>query len=332
MKKPVIPGTPLCVSAVCLGTAKFGAQTDEKSAHRLLDAFYDGGGRMLDTANVYGRGVDGTNLSERIVGRWLRRGGHSGMIVATKGGHYDFQTPERSRVTRADVFADVEESLRALGVASIDLYWLHRDNPELPAGEIVEFCEELARAGKIRCYGASNWTLPRLKEAQAYAAAHGCAGFCAVSNRFSLAEVPSDGRADAAGLVTTDAAYYRFHRESGFPLVPYSALAFGFFEKLRRAGAAVLNGRLAVENRAGLSEPAWQTLDTPANARRYELLLAIAAETGLTMTDLAVAYHTSQPFTDIPVVAVSDETQLGELLRAASATLDGRTLDRLDEA
>lgn len=332
MKKTVIPGTLLRVSAVCLGTAKFGAQTDEKSAHRLMDAFYDGGGRMLDTANVYGRGVDGTNLSERIVGRWLRRGGRGDMVVATKGGHYDFQTPERSRVTRADVFADVEESLRALGVSAVDLYWLHRDNEDLPAGEIVEFCEELARAGKIRCYGASNWTLPRLKEAQAYATAHGCAGFRAVSNRFSLAFVSSDGRADAAGLVTTDAAYYRFHRESGFPLVPYSALAFGFFEKLRRAGAAVSGGRLAVDGCAGLSEAAWRTLDTPVNARRYALLQEIQEQTGLTMTDLAVAYHTSQPFTDIPVVAVSGEEQLAALLRAASVTLDGRILDRLDEA
>ena len=332
MKQTVIPGTPLRVSSVCLGTAKFGGQTDEKSAHRLLDVFYDGGGRMLDTANVYGRGVDGTNLSERIVGRWLQRGGHGDMVVATKGGHYDFRTPDRSRVTRSDVFADVDESLRALGVSVIDLYWLHRDNEALPAGEIVEFCEALVRAGKIRCYGASNWTLPRLREAQAYAAAHGCTGFCAVSNRFSLAFVPSDGRADAAGLVTTDAAYYRFHRETGFPLVPYSALAFGFFEKRRRAGATVSDGRLSVAGRAGLSEAAWRTLDTPVNARRYALLLSIQAETGLTMTDLAVAYHTAQPFTDIPVVAVSDEAQLGELLRAADVVPDADTVGRIDRA
>ena len=140
MKQTVIPGTPLRVSAVCLGTAKFGGAVSESDAFRLLDAFCDGGGRMIDTANVYGRAVDGTNLGERIIGRWLRRGGHDGVTVATKGGHFDGKAPSVSRVTREAVFADVEESLQTLGVPAIDLYWLHRDNEQRPAGEIIEFC------------------------------------------------------------------------------------------------------------------------------------------------------------------------------------------------
>lgn len=330
MKQTVIPGTPLRVSAVCLGTAKFGGAISESDAFRLLDAFCDGGGRMIDTANVYGRAVDGTNLGERIIGRWLRRGGHDGVTVATKGGHFDGKAPSVSRVTREAIFADVEESLQTLGVPAIDLYWLHRDNEQRPAGEIIEFCEELVRAGKIRCYGASNWTLPRLQEAQAYAASHGCGGFCAVSNRFSLAYVPSDGKADGAGLVTTDEAFYRYHCETGFPLVPYSALAFGFFEKLACAGVTAADGRFESLERAGLPEHMLRELATPVNARRYALLRQIQAETGLSMTDLTVGYHTSQPFTDIPVVAVRTTEQLDALLHAGSLTLSGETIGRIN--
>lgn len=297
------PGTDLTVSPLCFGTAGFGSSIDEKNAHSLLDAYADAGGRMIDTARVYGGGV-----GEEIIGRWLQNGGRGKVVVATKGGHYDHRGFAFSRVTHADVFADVETSLRLLHTDTIDFYWLHRDNTALPVAEIAGFMHDLVRAGKIRYWAISNWEQARAAEAYAL-------GAKAVSNRFSLAKVPSDGRADQNGLVATDDDFYRFHRESGLPLVPYSALAFGFFEKLVRAEAFVQDETIVCDT-ARIAPSLLSSLGTPENARRFQNLTRLCAETGRTVTDYTVGFHLAQPFPDIPVIAARTADQLLPLLAA----------------
>ncbi|MBE6954001.1 MAG: aldo/keto reductase [Ruminococcaceae bacterium] len=302
------PGTDLTVSALCFGTAGFGSSIDEKTAHSLLDAYTDAGGRMIDTARIYGGGV-----GEEIIGRWLRSGGRGKAVVATKGGHYDHRGPSVSRVTSADVCADVETSLRLLHLDAIDFYWLHRDNSALPVAEIAGFMNELVCVGKIRYWAISNWEQDRAAEAYTL-------GAKAVSNRFSLAKVPSDGRADQNGLVATDDEFYRFHRESGLPLVPYSALAFGFFEKLTRAGASVQDGTIVCDT-AQIAPSLLSSLGTPENARRFQTLTRLCAETGRTVTDYTVGFHLAQPFPDIPVIAARTTDQLLPLLSACESPI-----------
>ena len=85
------------------------------------------------------------------------------MIVATKGAHYSFENPGRSRVNREDIRADLDESLRTLGTEVIDFYWLHRDDPEKPVEEIVDILEEMQKEGRIRYFGFSNYRTDRLK-------------------------------------------------------------------------------------------------------------------------------------------------------------------------
>ena len=301
-----LPGTDLTVSELCLGTAGFGSSIEEATAFSLLDAFTDRGGNFIDTARIYADG-----LGEEIIGKWLAAGGRSKAIVATKGGHYDHRGFAFSRVTRTDVIADVEVSLRKLRTDCIDFYWLHRDNTALPVGEIAVFCNDLVRDGKIRAWGISNWTLSRADEACKL-------GAKAVSNRFSLAHVESDGSADENGLVTTDTALYRWHIESGIPLVPYSALAFGFFEKLAAQNAPVADGGIAVSD----LPKRLQSLLTPENARRYAQILQICAKYGCSVTDCTVGFHFAQPFPVFPVIAARTSAQLESLLAAGEYPFD----------
>ena len=149
----------------------------------LLDAFVAAGGTCLDTAHIYGGGK-----SERAVGNWLNRGNNrEKMVVLDKGAHHDSSGP---RVNPEAILADLTESLNRLQIETIDLYLLHRDDPNVPVGPIVECLNEQYRFGKIRAFGGSNWTTERIQEANNYAGMYGLKPFVASSPHLSLA-VPS---------------------------------------------------------------------------------------------------------------------------------------------
>ena len=151
MKYIQLNDTDLNVSRICLGTEGFGDKTDQEKSFEILDDFVRAGGNFIDTANVYCKWLEGHgNCSEQIIGKWLKdRGAEGKVIVATKGAHYSFEDPGRSRVNREDIRADLDESLRTLGTEVIDFYWLHRDDPEKPVEEIVDILEELKKDGTI---------------------------------------------------------------------------------------------------------------------------------------------------------------------------------------
>ena len=96
--------------------------------------------------------------------------GYAGkMIVATKGGHYSFGDPDHSsRINRKEIREDLDESCRTLGTNVIDMYWLHRDDPQKPAEEIIDILEELKKEGRIRYYGFSNYRTERLQMIEKY--------------------------------------------------------------------------------------------------------------------------------------------------------------------
>ena len=156
MKYIKLHDTSLVLSNICLGGGSFGTGLSESQTFEILDAFVEAGGNFADTANVYGKWAeDGKNHSEELIGKWIKsRNAYGKIIIATKGGHYDLSTPQLSRVNRSEVQKDIEESLKSLGIDSIDFYWLHRDNESKPAEEIIDFMEAFVKEGKIRYYGA----------------------------------------------------------------------------------------------------------------------------------------------------------------------------------
>ena len=163
MKYVTIPNSDLRVSQICLGSADAGASVTPKDAFSLFDAFVAEGGNFLDTAHVYSNWIPNTkSTSEKLIGQWLRKSGmRNDIVIATKGAHPELTSMNVSRLSADDIALDVSESLEYLQTDMIDLYWLHRDDVHIPVDEIIDALNEQVKAGHIRYFGCSNWTISR---------------------------------------------------------------------------------------------------------------------------------------------------------------------------
>lgn len=317
MDKYRFADTDLEVTRIVMGTGNFKEKLDKKSAFRVLDTYLDAGGNFLDTANVYCRWLPDTeNCAEQFLGEWFRRTWNRGKVVlATKAGHPHVRTG-KWRVDAEHLRQDLEESLLTMDVDHVDMFWFHRDNTDKPIEELIDIGETFVKEGKTRYYGASNFTLPRMKEALAYKEKTG-KGFTALSNQWSLA-YPNPGyklNGDMS-LEGIDSEYYRWLCETGFTLVPYSATAGGFFNKaLTGRLSDVLKGGYVNERNMDLA----YTLETMAE--KYET----------TPITISVAILLEQPFQVLPVTAVSGPEQLLETLKADSLKLEKEDIETLSK-
>lgn len=316
MRYETLPGTGLQASVLCMGSTYFGSNTPEPLVFELLDAYADLGGNFIDTARMYGdfsRDIPG--LSEACIGRWMKaRGNRQQIVLATKGGHPPLRHMDQARLDRNALTYDLTESLRALQTDHIDLYWLHRDDPDRPVADILETLNGFVRAGYVRAFGASNWKPERIYEANRWAAGHGLMGFVANEPQWSLAR---QDEVEDPTLVQMDSALYRFHCESGLTCVPFSSQAKGFYIKLSQLGAE------------GLSDKARRRYLTEHNLAIYRVLEQLTQETGLSVGALALAYLTSQPFPVFPIVGVSQTRQVAALAEAGEARLSPEALEQL---
>jgi aryl-alcohol dehydrogenase-like predicted oxidoreductase len=283
-----------------LGTARFSkAPLDTSTA--LFDAWVEAGGNVIDTGRQYGN-------AETIVGRWLRgRGRRDDVVVLTKGGHYDLDTG-RQRITPADITADLEESLRQLGVDTIDLYLLHRDDPSQPVGPILETLNEHRRAGKLRAFGGSNWTHARLDEARAHAEANGLETFACSSPQLSLA-VPSEPPWPGCISIHEPDALAWYARTQ-LPVFSWSSQAAGFF--------------------AGVDSDLTRVYRTADNAERLRRARELAERKGCSPTQLALAWTAHQPFPTYAIVGPADADEIGESIVALDVELPPDEADWLD--
>lgn len=309
-----IPGTDLKVSSICLGTGGLGSSLDREQSFDLLDALVAQGGNFLDSAKVYADWLPGErSTSERTVGRWMKaRGNRAQIIVGTKGAHPDLSSMPISRLSAADIAHDVDASLEHLQTDYIDLYWLHRDDPNKPAGEIIESLNIHINAGKLRYIGCSNWRAERIAQANDYAAAHGLKGFVANQMLWSLAAVNPDGIPDKT-LVWMDEGLRDYHQQTGMAAIPYSSQANGLFSKMAQ-------GRLPAT--AGMY---W----TDENQKRLLRIQELAGQLGLTITQVVLGYLTSQPFCTVPIVGCHTYSQLADSLSAADVHLTQEQLQFL---
>ena len=174
-----VPGVGKKVSRLVQGAINVNPDTKDET-FPLLDAVLEMGCTTFDTARIY---CGGTN--EKAVGEWVNsRGIREDVVIIGKGAHHS----ERRRVTPADITADIEKGLAEFEFDYIDLYILHRDDPNVPVGPIVECLHEHKEAGRINAYGGSNWTHERVAAANEYAAEHGLTPFVVSSPNFSLAD------------------------------------------------------------------------------------------------------------------------------------------------
>ncbi len=305
--RTLVPGMAE-VSPLCIGTVNYGTAMGESACFAQLDAFAAAGGNFADTAHVYGDWKEGSRgKSERVLGTWLRKSGAKGFVIATKGAHPRLDTMDVSRVTPGDIRRDVSESLENLGVDAIDLYFLHRDDPTVPVGEIIGLLETLRGEGMIRAYGCSNWTLPRIREAARCARETGALGFKCNQLLWSLADVRMAALGDPT-MVAMDAETYAYHSETGLSAMAYMAAGKGYFARLA-AGGSVPQALTALYGGA-------------SNRAIYEKLLEYAARTGKTVAQLSLMYLMAHPFASVPIASFDDAAQLQDALAACGSPPD----------
>lgn len=234
MRSFFLPGTDIPVSAFVLGTDYYGKTIPTEDAFSLLDGYYSLGGRTLDTAHVYSDYLPGEkHSSEKTIGRWLRESGKRQYVtLCTKGGFPDLSDRSISRLGREEVRRDLTESLLCLGTDHVDVYWLHRDDPAVSCGEFIQYLEEFKREGLIRAYGFSNFSVPRIREADDCSAALGIGPVPAVQIKWGLAKT-APGRNYDNTLAEMDDLYYEYLSSTGKALFAYSSQAKGFFSKLK---------------------------------------------------------------------------------------------------
>lgn len=302
MKTWRIPGTDLDVSMLSLGSAGWPASTVSDAQIALIDAYRDAGGNFFDTAHIYACWLPGgAGCAERALADYFRRrGGRDRCVVATKGGHPGwpgyrtvdhYMAPER-------VAADIDDSLGRLECETIDLYWLHRDDPRMGVGEIVEYLNREVKRGRIRWFGGSNWSAERLAEANQYAAAHGLQGFSASQPEWNLAQL--NAGADPT-LRFFDEADRRWHQRSGMPVMPYTPNAQGYFATAGQRGR--------------------ERFDNPVSRQRLARARQLADELGRTPGQIALAYLMNHPFPVIPILGTGKPDHLAEAVAAAEIHL-----------
>lgn len=311
MRTVRLPNTNLDVSTLCLGTGQFGSELDRAASWALLDAFVDAGGNFLDTANVYGDWVAGTkSSSEKMIGAWLAaRGQRDRVIIATKGAHPLLSSMEVSRCAPHEIIHDIEQSLGHLQTDVIDLYWLHRDDPTRPTGEIIETLAGQVKAGKIRYFGCSNWRVERIATANAYAQAHALPGFVADSMLWNAAKLDITALPDKT-MVAMEPALYHYHVEKKLAAVPYSAQAHGLLHKLAAGDHASIRA-----SHNAIYPPV-------ANQRRALAVQILAQELGVSITGVILGYLHSQPFVTVPIIGARTLSHLHDSLAGDGVWLD----------
>jgi aryl-alcohol dehydrogenase-like predicted oxidoreductase len=321
MRSICLPNTTLQVSSLCLGTGDFGSKLDQAASWRLLDEFVDAGGNFIDTANIYGDWIPGTkSSSEKVIGAWLAaRGKRERMVVATKGAHPLLASMHVPRCAPHEIVHDIEQSLGHLQTDVIDLYWLHRDDPARPTGEIVETLAAQVKAGKIRYVGCSNWRVERIRTANAYAAIHGLPGFVADQMLWNAAVLDAAALPDKT-MVTMDLALYAYHQESKLAAIPYSSQANGLLHKL------------AAGNEAAIRPHQRTIYPIGANQARADAAQALATELGVSLTGVVLGYLQSQPFMTIPIIGAQTLPHLHDSLAGDGVHLSPVQMATLDAA
>ncbi|MHC4699429.1 MAG: aldo/keto reductase, partial [Planctomycetota bacterium] len=275
-----IQGLPRPLPRIIFGTLPL-VNADE-ATFSLLDSVVAMGCYAFDTANVYGDGA-----SEQVIGDWMQaRGNRSDVIIIDKGAH---PARERDRVDPENIKQDLQQSLRRLKTDYIDLFLLHRDDPAVPVGPIIDLLNDLKNEGRIVLFGTSNWTCRRLREAAEYAQETGLSTFSVASNQYSLAVQHDDPYPGTLSVNSAgDDSEWRWYNETQFPLLAWSSLARGFF-----------SGKFSRDNLAAFTDP--QSLISircyarEDNFVRLDRARQLADAKAATVSQIALAYVFQQP-------------------------------------
>jgi predicted dehydrogenase/aryl-alcohol dehydrogenase-like predicted oxidoreductase len=266
MKYGRVEGIDKDVSRLVMGCDN---QLTFSHAAAMFDDFWERGGNAFDTGYIYGGG-----LQERLLGEWVKaRGVREEVMIIGKGVHPPHCNPES--LTR-----QLHETLDRLQTDYVDLYAMHRDNLDIPIGDWMEVLNEHLRAGRIRAFGGSNWSIERVAAGNAYAKEKGLVGFSALSNNFSLARMVSPVWGGC--VAASDPESRAWLTEHQLPVFAWSSQARGFFIRGDRSFTA--------------DEELVRCWYSDDNFQRLERAKELAKAKNTTPINIAAAYVLAQPF------------------------------------
>jgi aryl-alcohol dehydrogenase-like predicted oxidoreductase len=310
-----IPYVNKQVSRLVFGTAIKEIE-DKKTAFTLLDAIYAEGINTFDTAVQYGD-------MELNFGEWVKeRNLRDKVVIITKGAH---PNRWRNRLTPFDILSDFHDSLAKLRTDYVDIYFLHRDDLNVPVGPIVEVLNQLHKDGKIGAFGGSNWTHERIKAANEYATKHSLIPFTVSSPNFGLAEQVNDpwggGCVSISGPKNINAR--KWYIEQNMPVFAYSCLARG-----------VLAGKIKSSEQAKAGEvfdqPTVLGYCHPDNFKRLERVEKLAELKGYSVAQISLAWLMNQKVNTFALVSCRDPKHMKTNIEALYIKLTQDELQWLD--
>jgi aryl-alcohol dehydrogenase-like predicted oxidoreductase len=305
--------TGVPVSNLCLGAMMFGAwgTSDHDESIRIIHRALDAGIDFIDTADVYSAGE-----SEVIVGKALAGGRREKVFLASKVGFPMGDDPHQRGASRRRIVRGVEDSLRRLDTDWIDLYQIHRPDPNTDIDETLAALTDLVTAGKIRYFGHSTFAPSQIVEAQWVAHERGYLPFRCEQPPYSILT-----RGIEHDVLPVCEQY-------GIGVIPYSPLAGGWLSGRYRRGAETQGPHSASR------PPARFDMSDPANQRKLEAveqLSQLAEEAGLTLIELALAFVLNHPAVTAAIIGPRTMDHLEGQLSAADIRLSAEVLDRIDQ-
>jgi len=297
------------IAPLALGGNVFGWTAEEETSFRILDAFVDAGGTMIDTADVYSAWVPGHQggESETVIGKWLKRDPkkRDKVVIATKVGMVNGLSPDV-------VIKACDASLQRLGIERIDLYYQHKDDEKTPLEQSLEAYQRLREEAKIRTIGLSNFTAERVDQAFAAAQKLGITTPVALQPWYNLVE-----------RERFEAELRPVAQRHGLGVCPYYGLANGFLAGKYRSREDLDKSPRGLRNIAYLEGK---------GARVLAALDEVSAETGAPLAAISLAWLMAQPTIVAPIASATSVEQLEQQTRALDLTLSADQLARLDAA
>jgi aryl-alcohol dehydrogenase-like predicted oxidoreductase len=307
--------TGVSVSPLCLGAMMFGAwgNTDHEDSVRIIHHALDAGINFIDTADVYSRGE-----SEEIVGKALAGGRRDSVILATKvHGKMHDEDPNHFGNSRRWIIEEVENSLRRLKTDHIDLYQIHRPEPDTDIDETLGALSDLVHAGKVRFIGSSTFPAHQIVQAQWAAERRGRERFICEQPPYSMLI-----RRIEADVLPVCQTY-------GMGVIPWSPLAGGWLSGRYRKG-----GDSPAESTRARMIPSRYDMSIPGNQAKLDAadaLAALADESGMSLIEMALAFVTTHPAVTAAIIGPRTIEHLDSQLPALQRTLGTDVLDRIDE-
>jgi aryl-alcohol dehydrogenase-like predicted oxidoreductase len=312
MQRRPLGRSGLSTAPLVFGGNVFGWTADEKTSHRLLDAFVDGGFNAVDTADVFSSWVPGHagGESESVIGRWLKaRGKRDDVLILTKVAMW----PKQPGLSAANIEAAVEGSLKRLQTDHIDLYQSHQDDAATPIDETLEAYDRLVKAGKVRAIGASNFSPDRLADSLKVSADKGLARYETIQPKFNLYDRDQ-----------VEGALAKLTASEGLGVIPFYGLGAGFLTGKYRSDADLEGrARAATIRRDYMNDKGLRVLAA---------LDAAAKAVSATQAQVALAWIMAHPAITAPIASATSVAQLEELMGAARLTLPADVIATLDAA